>query len=658
MNRFRIASTVLLATFLASPASAQSPRALPKRFALLAGINRYEERAFAGSPLQYAERDVEELGNELSDQGFKVELLKGSSEGKSKATGANILKALDAILAEAKASDVVLIALTGHGNQVELKGADGKPLKDAAGKPQEDILFHPVDATKTSDLRYEKSISVSAILEKLDADGGINLVLLDACRDTPVDTTRGARAVSGNDWRQALPQNTAVLFACSAKQRAWETEKAGGGHGVFMQTVLEGLRGAAAKNDRVSWKSLEAHVIESTNDAAIKLIAPADLKAGEELQTPHSISNIASNPILVDLSGRKPVTPSALPFNFADKAKTAAEARSAQEAWAKKLGVEVVETNSLGMQMVLIPPGEFMMGSTPSEIEAYLKQWPTTERKDYEDEQPQNRVRLTKAFRMAAHEVTVAQFRAFADAMDYKTDAEKKSFSIKGGDYGARFFPAKSWNIHRNISGELSSPLFDWRSELVVPRGAADRHPVVYISHNDAVAFVNWLNEKEHTKKYRLPSEAMWEYACRAGTTTFYQSGDDSEGLAKVGNVADRTGKELFAWKDSDLIVSHDGYAETAPVGQFRSNHFGLFDLHGNALEWLSDAYDDKAYEKAAESRRIDPEVVQDLATTKYFVLRGGSWKTSQSGARSGYRDRGEPDFRACNMGFRLASSE
>ena len=188
---------------IAFPAFGQT--VLPKRFALLAGVNQYEERAFAGSPLQYAERDVEELAQELTKQGFKVELLKGGSEGKSKATKENILSALDKILAQAKANDVVLITLTGHGNQVILKDAKGNILKDAAGKDQEDILFHPVDATKTSDLVYAKSISISQVFEKLDTDGGINLVLLDACRDTPVDTTRSSPGHFGQRLAAGAP---------------------------------------------------------------------------------------------------------------------------------------------------------------------------------------------------------------------------------------------------------------------------------------------------------------------------------------------------------------------------------------------------------------------------------------------------------------------
>ena len=108
---------------------------------------------------------------------------------------------------------------------------------------------------------------------------------------------------------------------------------------------------------------------------------------------------------------------------------------------------------------------------------------------------------------------------------------------------------------------------------------------MVNVSWNDAVAFCKWLSQKEG-KTYRLPTEAQWEYACRAGTTTRYYSGDDPETLAKVANVADATFKAKFPdWKST--IKASDGYVFTAPVGQFKPNAFGLYDMHGNAWQWV-----------------------------------------------------------------------
>lgn len=635
--------SLLIALTTVGLASAQST---PKRFALLAGVNKYAERNFEGSPLQFAERDVEELASELKDQGFdRVILLKGSASGKERATGENILTALDQILKEAGATDVVLVALTGHGNQTVMKDKDGKPLEETDGKPKEDILYHPVDAIKTSDLTYPRSISISQILDKLEADGGVNLVLLDACRDVPKDPTRRARLISGNDWKRTMPANTSILFACSGGQLAWESEKASGGHGIFFHTLLEGLRGGAAGvNQRVTWKSLETYVIENTNDNAENIIGKDAKKPGqEELQTPHGIGNVNRNPILVDLKKR---IAAAVPFNFADKARTAEEARSAQEAWAKKLGVDLVETNSLGMQMVLIPPGEFLMGTTAADAEELAKKY-EVDKSLFDDEQPQHRVRLTKPFRMAAHEVTVAQFRAFVDAEGYKTDAEKTT--ADGGDGKG------GYGYDEEAKSLKQDPKCTWRSPGFKQ---ADNHPVVNVSRNDAIAYVKWLNKKEGTAKYRLPSEAEWEYACRAGTTTWYQSGDDPEGLAKVGNVGDGSLREGVGEgaKSWTLINARDGYAFTAPVGRFRPSGFGLYDLHGNALEWLADAYEKDAYEKSEAGMRVNP--TKNDETSRLFVLRGGSWSSNPWYLRSAYRYGVVPGNRISFTGFRLSRTE
>ena len=114
---------------------------------------------------------------------------------------------------------------------------------------------------------------------------------------------------------------------------------------------------------------------------------------------------------------------------------------------------------------------------------------------------------------------------------------------------------------------------------------------MVNVSWNDAMAFCKWLSQKEG-KTYRLPTEAEWEYACRAGTTTRYYSGDDPETLAKVANVADAAAKaKLTRWMGT--TKASDGYVFTSPVGQFKPNTFSLCDMHGNAWQWCADWYDE-----------------------------------------------------------------
>jgi formylglycine-generating enzyme required for sulfatase activity len=171
---------------------------------------------------------------------------------------------------------------------------------------------------------------------------------------------------------------------------------------------------------------------------------------------------------------------------------------------------------------------------------------------------------------------------------------------------------------------------------------------VVNVSFNDAVAFCKWLSEQEK-RSYRLPSEAEWEGACRAGTDSLYQHGDDPEGLASVGNAADATVKAMFS--KADTISARDGYLFTAPVGRFKSNAFGLYDMHGNVWEWCADRYDGNYYRT---SPSIDPE---GPATGLDRVVRGGSWygppRYSRSADRSGFKQ----SYRSSSLGFRVALS-
>jgi hypothetical protein len=158
----------------------------------------------------------------------------------------------------------------------------------------------------------------------------------------------------------------------------------------------------------------------------------------------------------------------------------------------------------------------------------------------------------------------------------------------------------------------------------------ADEHPVVNVSGNDAAAFCQWLSKKDG-KTYRLPTEAEWEYACRAGTTTRYYSGDDPETLAKVANVADATIRAKFpewTWTSK----ASDGYAFTAPVGQFRPNAFGLNDMHGNACIAISPTL----------SRRICTKplgAVKSLARCSHYPLNRDprGQRPTQWRSRGGY---------------------
>ena len=219
----------------------------------------------------------------------------------------------------------------------------------------------------------------------------------------------------------------------------------------------------------------------------------------------------------------------------------------------------------------------------------------------FKDEHPQHRVRITKPFYLGTYHVTRGQFRQFVADTHYKTDREKGEARRALG-----WNPNKNkWELQENDS---------WRKPRFEQR---DEHPVVYVGWNDAVAFCKWLSKKEG-KTYRLPTEAEWEYACRAGTTTRYYSGDDPETLAQVGNVADAALKAKFP-EAKYTIKANDGYVFTAPVGKFKPNAFGLYDMHGNAFQWCADWYGEDYYGKSPADDPTGPD-------SGYFrVLRGGS---------------------------------
>jgi formylglycine-generating enzyme required for sulfatase activity len=276
-------------------------------------------------------------------------------------------------------------------------------------------------------------------------------------------------------------------------------------------------------------------------------------------------------------------------------------------------GIEVM-TNSIGLKLVRVPAGEFVMGSPPTE-------------KGRREDEPQRKVRLTRDFFLGQFEVTRGQFRRFVEATNYKTDAER---GIRGG-YG--FDEAKQ---------KLAGPdkRYSWRF-TGFPQ--TDEHPVVNVSWNDAVAFCQWLSTEEK-RTYRLPTEAEWEYACRAGTTTAFANGNDSEKLVELGNIVDALAKEKFP--DRIAIARRDGHVFTAPVGSFQPNAFGLHDMHGNVWEWCADWFGPPPTEAQTDPR--------GPATGKDKVIRGGDWYHDWSFARSAQRFPIYPGLCRRHAGFRV----
>ena len=232
-------------------------------------------------------------------------------------------------------------------------------------------------------------------------------------------------------------------------------------------------------------------------------------------------------------------------------------------------------TNSIGMAFVLIPAGSFMMGS------------PLSERRRFDDE-TQHRVTLTKPFYMQMTQVTQIQWK-----------------TLMGND----------------------SPYF---------RSCGDRFPVEQVSWDDCQEFIEKLNLKERTDKYRLPTEAEWEYACRAGTTTPFNTGK-----CLSTNEANYNGNYPYTGCPKGKYRH-----KAVPVACFPPNAWGLYDMHGNVSEWCSDWYGEYPRHPVTDPR--------GPARGRVHVHRGGSWNYCAEFCRSALRLRRAPDFRLDFFGFRV----
>ncbi len=269
---------------------------------------------------------------------------------------------------------------------------------------------------------------------------------------------------------------------------------------------------------------------------------------------------------------------------------------------------------TLKMTFKYIEPGTFWMGSPDTDHEASA------------DEKPQHQVTISKPFYLGTHQVTRGRFQQFVRNTGYKTDAEKS-----GGTY---VWTGKEW---------YNDPKACWRNPVFEQ---TDEHPVVCVSGNDAEKFLDWLSEKEG-RIYHLPTEAQWEYACRAGTRTRYFTGDDANSLAGYANVADLSYKKKFP--DSNTVDFDDGYVYTSPVGVFKANPWGLHDMIGNVWEWCQDWYGNKEYQRGDCKDPKGPEIGSRR------VSRGGCWDDGASCCRAARRVRDCESIRNLSFGFRLA---
>jgi formylglycine-generating enzyme required for sulfatase activity len=269
--------------------------------------------------------------------------------------------------------------------------------------------------------------------------------------------------------------------------------------------------------------------------------------------------------------------------------------------------------------MVVVPTGTFTMGSPEGETGHDANESPTHE------------VQVAKGFAMARSTVTIGQFRDFVRSSGYVPQSQ----TLGGG------------SVYDEQSGGLrDEPSATWQDDYAGKPGQ-DRLPVINVSWNDAKAYADWLS-KRSGKTYRLPSEAEFEYALRAGSTTRYWWGDGNP-ASRVENLTGGNDRSGSGRRWSNAFNGYkDGYWGPAPVMSFTPNPFGLYDMGGNVSEWVADCWHDN-YVRAPRTAEawVNPGCARR-------VIRGGSWGSAPNMVRSAYRQGASADLRNARVGFRV----
>ncbi|KAF1685523.1 formylglycine-generating enzyme family protein [Pseudoxanthomonas taiwanensis] len=281
---------------------------------------------------------------------------------------------------------------------------------------------------------------------------------------------------------------------------------------------------------------------------------------------------------------------------------------------------DALADGSRGPQMVVVPHGAFRMGAEDSDPQAA------------DAEKPAHYVRFDRGFAMSLTEVTVAEFGRYVAATGARPRATRRGNSI--------VYDERSGNFVRR-SG------VDWRSSYD-GSPARPNDPVLHVSVHDAEAYAAWLSEQTG-RHYRLPSEAEFEYALRAGTRGRYPWGDDPVPPERVGNLTGGEDVSPSGRRWNNAFAGYgDGYWGIAPVGRFAPNAWGLHDLAGNASEWVADCWH-ASYRRAPADGA--PWFNPGCRTR---VVRGGSWAGSPAQTRAAWRAPMDSDMTSGRVGFRL----
>ena len=624
-----------------------SPRAKAQetRVALVIGNSDYRS-----APLDNPANDASDLAAALEKLGFNVLVRENVGER-------GLKEAVDVFAKHLQKGGIGLFFFAGHG--VQLKDQNFLLPVDVGFESEADVSF--------------KSVSAEYVLSRMaEAGNRINIVILDACRNNPLQQSRKTinKGLGVMNVGRA-EKGTFIAYATSPGSTAADGT---GRNGLYTKHLLRSLETVDSDIDKVFGR-VRTGVVQYTGGEQVPWTSSSvigsfyfDVKEDvAALQRPVQ-QTIATHEAAAE--------PAAAPFDPAQERdfwerikdsrnpadyiayldKFSGARRAAYARWmVQKLGgtlpppragaptqvtlaapaavlpaptsappvAAVIQSGAMPSsgtviqdcadcpELVAVPAGEYVMGSSPKEKVREL------------DEEPAHRVRIPAAIAVGKFEVTRAQYSAFTK----ETGREIKPgcHSMRGG-----FF-------HKNPKATWQAPGFEQKND----------EQVVCVSWNDAQAYVAWLSKKT-LKQYRLLNESEWEYAARAGSTgRRYWPETDDAATCRYASVADSSYKAVSP--SAPLFSCSDGFAHTAPVGRFPANAFGLHDMLGNVWEWVEDCWNE-GYVGA-------PELAAPRTTgsCNERVFRGGSWNSTPSTLRSAYRDSESKDERHDNLGFRVA---
>ena len=631
---------------------ATRPKPQEARVALIIGNSDYRT-----APLDNPANDASDLAAALEKQGFNVLVRENVGER-------GLKEAVDVFAKHLQKGGIGLFFFAGHGIQ----------LKD-----QNFLLPVDVGFDSEADVSF-KSVSAEYVLSRMaEAGNRINIVILDACRNNPLQQSRKtiSKGLGVMNVGRA-EKGTFIAYATSPGSTAADGT---GRNGLYTKHLLRSLEAQDSDIDRVFGR-VRTGVVQDTNGeqvpwtsssvigsfyfdvaediAAMRRPLPQQTAARHEAEA--EAAPIAYDPAQESAFWER-IKDSRNPADYIGYLeKFSGAKRAAYARWmVQKLGGTVPATarpvmrpaadapTQLSMaapsavlptpatpvamgalpngaipspgtviqdcaecpELVTVPAGEYVMGSSPKEKMREL------------DEEPAHRVRVPSSLAVGKFEVTRAQYAAFVK--DTGRESKPGCHSTRGG-----FF-------HKNPKATWQNPGFEQKND----------EPVVCVSWSDAQAYAAWLSKKS-AKQYRLLNESEWEYAARAGSTgrRYWAEADDAA-TCRHASVADSSYKAVSP--GAPLFACSDGFAHTSPVGRFPANLFGLHDMLGNVWEWVEDCWNE-GYAGAPELA-----VPRVSGSCNERVFRGGAWNSTPTTLRTAYRDRESKEERHDNLGFRVA---